>query len=298
MRAFALSLAILLVAARPSRACSVCGCDPAAGTLGIDRPSTQALRVGLEDRYLTKESGAGGDAESEREDRLLLRAQFAPINRLVLAAEVPFFVFKRHLNALGAQDDNANGLGDVALAARYEVLKVGMDARHVLALTGTLKAPSGANGRHLGDDAPDEHIQVGTGTWDGQLGLAYHYGLRPWTLFANATASVNGTNSRGFRYGNALFGTVGARRAFGDDGRFIASVETQVRSAGHDVRGDGSRDGDSGGQIVYGGASVAYALTENLLLRAIAQVPVVTALSGVQSEHPVVYAQLTYDFAL
>ena len=60
----------------PALACSICGCDPAAGTLGLDRPSASSLRLAIEDRYLAKESGTAGKAESEREDRLLLRAQF------------------------------------------------------------------------------------------------------------------------------------------------------------------------------------------------------------------------------
>ncbi|GAC1348219.1 MAG: hypothetical protein NVSMB23_28830 [Myxococcales bacterium] len=296
--AFCSSLLLLLAAVRPARACSVCGCDPAAGTLGVDRPSVRALRVGLEDRYLTKESGAGADAESERENRLLLRGQYAPLERLVFQLELPFYAWKRHLDAAGVQDDNAHGLGDLAVAARYELLRVGFEARHVLALTGSLKAPTGANGRRLPGQAPDEHLQLGSGSWDPQAGFTYLYGLRPWTLYANATARLNGTNARGFRYGHALFGTLGGRRAFGAEGRLIGSLEAQVRSAGKDVRGDGTRDDDSGGQVYYAAGSVAYALTNDLLLRALLQVPTVTALHGVQSEHPVGYVQLTYDFAL
>jgi hypothetical protein len=293
-----LLLPLFVLAVRPAQACSVCGCDPAAGTLGLDRPSPRALRVGLEDRYLFKESGAGADAESEREDRLLLRGQYAVLDRLVFQLELPFYAWKTHLDASGVQDDNAHGLGDVAVAARYELLREGFEARPDLALTGTLKGPPGANGRHLPGQVPDEHIQIGTGSWDQLAGLSYLYGLRPWTLFANATVRINGTNARGFRYGNALFGTLGARRAFGDAGRVIASLEAQVRSAGKDLRSDGTRDGDSGGQVYYAAGSIAYALTGDLLLRALLQVPTLTALHGVQSEHPVAYVQLTYDFAL
>jgi hypothetical protein len=55
--------------------------------------------------------------------------------------------------------------------------------------------------------------------------------------------------------------------------RNVASVWTQLRSAG-------------------------YAITDNLLIRGTLQVPVVTALHGVQGEHPVAYLALAYDFAL
>lgn len=297
MRAFfALSVALLL--SKPLLACSVCGCDPAAGTLGLDRPGTQSLRVAVEDRYLSKESGLGADAESEREDRLLLRTQFAPLERLVVQAELPWFVFKHHLNAAGEQDDNATGLGDVALAGRYELLRVGVEARHVIALTGQLKLPTGPNDRHLPGAGPDEHLQLGTGTFDQLAGVTYAYGMRPWTLYASANGRLNGTNSRGFHYGNALFATLGARRAFGETGRFVASLEAQGRSAAEDRFADGSRDGNSGGKILYATASAAYAVTDNLLLRLLAQVPTLTALDGVQSEHPVGYLTLSYDFSL
>src|SRR3954465_8882017 len=153
-------------------ACSVCGCDPAAGTLGFERPSTSSLRLAVEDRYLSKESGGGEDAESEREDRLLLRAQYSPIAPLVLQLEVPYFIFKNHLNAEGVRDDSATGLGDLTIGARYELPRVGLAAPHVAALTGTPNTPTGPNARHLPGDEPDEHIQLGTGSWDGLAGIS------------------------------------------------------------------------------------------------------------------------------
>ena len=118
--------ALAVVLALPALACSICGCDPAAGTLGLDRPSASSLRLAIEDRYLAKESGTGGEAESEREDRLLLRAQYSPLRPLVLQVEVPYFIFKNHLNSAGVRDDSATGLGDVTFGARYELLRVGL----------------------------------------------------------------------------------------------------------------------------------------------------------------------------
>jgi hypothetical protein len=279
-------------------ACSVCGCDPAAGTLGFDRPSASSLRVSLEDRYLQKESGTADDAESEKEDRLLGRVQYSPFAPLVLQVEVPYFIFKYHYDATGARDDNAQGLGDVTLGARYELLRVGLDAHHVVALTGVLKTPTGPNDRHLPGAEPDEHIQLGTGSWDGLVGASYLYGLRPWTLYVNATGRLNSANSRGFRYGDAVFGTLGARRSFLESGRLIASLEAQARYAGKDHLGDGSFDRDTGGFIGYAAGSVGYALTSDLLLRAFVQVPVIKDLNGVQGEHPVIYMNLAYDFGI
>ena len=290
--------ALAVVLALPALACSICGCDPAAGTLGLDRPSASSLRLAIEDRYLAKESGTGGEAELEREDRLLLRAQYSPLRPLVLQVEVPYFIFKNHLNSAGVRDDSATGLGDVTFGARYELLRVGLDARHVVALTGTVKAPTGPNARHLPNEEPDEHIQLGTGSWDGLAGISYLYGFQPFTLYANASTRLNTANGRGFRYGHAVFGTLGGRRAFLDSRRLLVSLEAQARYAGKDHFADGSTDPDTGGFIGYASGSVGYALTSDLLLRAVAQVPVIKDLNGVQGEHPVLYLNLAYDFGM
>src|SRR3954463_16476127 len=142
----------LLVSVNPALACSICGCDPAASTLGLDRPSNGSLRLAVEDRYLSKESGTGEEAEKERENRLVLRAQYAPFHSLVLQAEVPYYTWKAHYNADGINDDTAQGFGDASLGARFELFRSGIEARHVLSMLGTLKAPTGANNRILADD--------------------------------------------------------------------------------------------------------------------------------------------------
>ena len=291
-------LAVALLAIHPALACSICGCDPAASTLGLDRPSSGSLRFALEDRVLHKESGTGVEAERERENRILLRAQYAPIHSLVLQAEVPYFAMKRQLSALGV-DDTAQGFGDATVGARFELFRSGIEARHVLSLLGSLKMPTGANGRVVkGEDAPDEHAQLGTGSWDQTVGLSYTYGPRPWTLFANVQGRLNTANSRGFHYGHALFATAGARRAFLESRRLIGSLEAQIRTAGFDRSENGSVDPDSGGTVLYSTASLAYALTPDLLMRGIVQVPTATWLHGTQSEHAVAYVALSYDFEL
>jgi len=65
-----------LLVSKTSLACSVCGCDPSSGTLGLDRPSMRDARLAVEDRYLWKESGSVVDdtREGEREDLINLRA--------------------------------------------------------------------------------------------------------------------------------------------------------------------------------------------------------------------------------
>lgn len=305
--AFLLALSAAL-SAPPAHACSVCGCDPSSGTLGLDRPTQGDLRFALEDRYLQKESGTvdDGTLEGEREDRLDLRLQYSPpVPRLSFELEVPVYAWKSHLGLASTVDDTTRGLSDVVLTGRYEVLKLGgMVPRHVVALTGSLKAPTGSN-THLAtvdNNLFDEHKQIGTGTWDQLFGAFYTYGDFPLVAYAGLSVRLNGTNSRGNHYGNALFATVGARRSFLESKALYFALDAQVRNAGTDtVPVNGNQrayDPNSGGLVTYAVGTAGYALTQNLLVRATLQVPVYTALHGAQGEHPVAFVALAYDLTL
>ena len=290
--------------ARPGRA-RFCGCDPSSGTLGLDRPSQGDLRLGVEDRYLQKEAGTvdEGTREGEREDRLVLRMQYAPpVPRLSFQLEVPIYAWKAHYGLDSALDDTTRGLSDVALTARYEALKLGgLVPRHVIALTATVKAPTGDNSHLAPVDAGviDEHKQVGTGSWDGIAGAWYTYGDFPTVAYAGVSARVNGSNGRGTHYGNALFGTVGVRRTFLESQQLYLALDAQGRNAGKDtVPTMGGYDPNSGGFVEYLTATAGYQLTHALLLRGTVQVPVVTSLNGAQSEHPVAFLALAYDLTL
>jgi hypothetical protein len=304
MRFLALVLASLI--SKPLLACSVCGCDPSGGTLGLERPSSGDLRLAVEDRYLQKESGSVDDQtrEGEREDRIGLRFQYSPpVPRLSFQVDVPFYAWKAHYGVSGSQDDTNQGLSDLALSARYELLHFGGAVpRHVVSLTGTLKTPTGSNSHLAAVDngVPDEHKQIGTGTWDEMLGVWYSYGDFPTVVYAGASARINGTNGRGNHYGNALFGTVGVRRSFLESKHLFFALDAQGRNAGKDTVPTAPRsfDPNSGGFIAYATGTAGYAITVNLLARATVQIPVVTALNGVQSEHPVAYLALAWDFTL
>ncbi len=304
MRLCALAFVPLLLLSLPSRACSICGCDPSSGTLGLDRPSEGDLRLGIEDRYLQKEAGTvdEGTREGEREDRVNLRLQYAPpIPRLSFQLEVPIYAWKAHYGLDGGLDDTSRGLSDVLLTGRYEVLRAGgLVPRHVLALTATLKAPTGGNSHIAAVDAGgiDEHKQLGTGSWDGLAGAFYTYGDFPTVAYAGVTGRLNGSNSRGNHYGNALFGIVGARRTFLESQQLYLALDAQARDAGKDTMPGGMYDPNSGGFVGYLAGTAGYAITHDLLVRAIVQVPVVTALNGAQSEHPVAFLDLAWDVSL
>jgi hypothetical protein len=297
-----LVLAFSLVISRGSKACSICGCDPSGGTLGLDRPSPGDLRLGIEDRYLQKESGLNEEHEGEREDRINLRIGYAPpIPRLSFQLDVPIYAWKAHYGATDQLDDTSHGLSDLLLTVRYEVLKLGgLVPRHTVAVTGAIKAPTGDD-THLAlvdQGVIDEHKQIGTGSWDWLGGVWYTFGDFPTVAYAGVNGRVNGSNSRGNHYGNALFGTIGVRRTFLESEALYLALDAQGRNAGKDTTPQGSYDENSGGFVGYLTATAGYALTHELLVRATLQVPVVTALNGAQTEHPVGFVGLAWDVSL
>jgi hypothetical protein len=301
MRIFALVVVVALsLVSSPVFACSVCGCDPSGGNLALDRPTESEVRFSVEDRYLAKESGDGDEHEGEKEDRINLRFQYAPpIPRLSLQLDVPIYAWKAHFGADGVQDDTNQGLSDIALTARYELLHID-GYRHVFSLLGTLKAPTGVNDHLAAVDGGviDEHKQIGTGTWDEFVGLSYTFGDFPTVAYAQINARVNGTNGRGNHYGNALLGLVGVRRTILESKKLYFALDAQGRNAGKDTTPDAVYDDNSGGFVGYGVGTVGFAFTNNLLARFVLQVPVVKQLNGVQDEHPVYFLALAYDLPM
>jgi hypothetical protein len=301
MRALALVVTVVLfLVSSPVLACSVCGCDPTGGNLSLDRPTESELRFSVEDRYLAKESGAGDEHEGEKEDRINLRFQYSPpIPRLSFQLDVPLYAWKAHYGADTLQDDTTQGLSDISLTARYELLHLD-GFRHVFALLGGIKAPTGAN-NHLAPvdgDTIDEHKQIGTGTWDETVGLSYTFGDFPTVAYASVAARFNGTNARQNHYGNAFFGVVGVRRTILESKRLYFAIDAQGRNAGKDTTPDLVYDENSGGFVGYGVGTVGFAFTNNLLARFVLQVPVVKQLNGVQDEHPVYFLALAYDLPM
>jgi len=72
-------------------ACSVCGCDPPQGRWGWTGRSRTPYGLPSRTGFFTKESGAGDAAESEREDRALLRLQYAVLPDLIVQGELPVY---------------------------------------------------------------------------------------------------------------------------------------------------------------------------------------------------------------
>ena len=106
--------------------------------------------------------------------------------------------------------------------------------------------------------------------WAGELFMT---GLR---------GRLNGSNGRGFHYGDVIFYDVGYVRPVSRE--TAAVLEFNGRIADKDRTEDGGRDPNSGGHIGYVSVSVRHGLKGGFGLIATYQIPVWRQLDGSQNE--------------
>src|SRR5205814_2699204 len=126
----------------------------------------------------------------------------------------------------------------------------------------------------------EQHLQVGTGSTDfiGGIELTLE-GRGPGEMWIGGLRGrVNGSNGRGFQYGNVIFYDVGYVHPVGREG--AAVLEFNGRIADKDRMEDGSDDPSSGGHLGYLSLSYRHGLKGNMGIIATVQVPVWKQLNG------------------
>jgi hypothetical protein len=245
-------LATALAAARPARACSICGCgDP---LLAASDPAAinGGLRLELSTEYLRID--AGTDGRPGYTDHLSqwsyeLNAVYRPVEELSLTATVPF-LWKDIRTVGGGTSVTASsltGLGDVELAARYALwTSVSFGARRVqeLAVSAGSSLPTGNHDARSSDGTlVDPHGQLGTGGWGPFAGMHYRLEVGDWMGYASLsyrlrTEATYSDHSK-YKFGDAvLWSTHGQYRPIqrlaldlGLDGR-VAKADRSVDAEG------------------------------------------------------------------
>jgi hypothetical protein len=270
-----------------AHACSVCiahALGAALHGLGAQTLAHRSWVVGV--NYTTfQKSNAGDDPgtfENEEFHQVSLEALYGLTDWFNLRVSVPFI--DKTVKLTGMPDENASGLGDIVLGGIYQ-LKPRVKDRFLTAFTLDLKLPTGNNGRRdsIGD-LKEQHLQVGSGSTDVIAGIQLtREGVHPGSLWlANLRGRVNGTNGRGFHYGDVIFYDVGYVHPVGING--AAVVEFNGRIADKDKNEDGSIDGNSGGHLGYVSLSFRQGFKQGLGVIASMQVPVWKQLNGTQEE--------------
>lgn len=304
--------ALFLVFAAPApraSACSICRCgDPAFNALGPALYSPGQFRLALDWERFDKENGVsepglaeivGRDAEVE--NRFTLSAAYSIGERLTLVGRLPYSV--RHLTSGGAEGEattKTRDLSDPDFTALFRVwasdAAPGLGRRVSLSLVAGVKTPWGRNDLAENGQRLDEHAQPGTGATDSYGGLSLVVLVDPRSsIFASFLYRRTGANGHGYRYGRATTANLAYERRLG---RVVdAVVEANWRHAEQDaVDGDGTRDSNTGGDVVYLTPRLVLDLGGGILARAGVQIPVVRSLYGDQTERANVNAGLTMLF--
>lgn len=183
----------LLAASAPASAsaCATCGCgDPTFTVMGTEAPFAGRLRLAVRTQYRWDAIGEPGvDRAEVHEAQLVVGASWAPLDRLVLSAEMPILL--RHVRWASLAHATVVGPGELELRARWIVLRDRpLAAQHLLGAHTGVKLPTapdqiGADGQRLPVEA-----QTGTGTVDPILGLFYSHFADPFSLFVSASVSI------------------------------------------------------------------------------------------------------------
>lgn len=309
----------LLAWPRVASSCSICRCgDPAFNALGLNIYEPNSFRIAVDWSRFDKAQGLaeGGvtGTESVVENRFTATLSYSPSETLTLIAQLPYATRRLIVEAEeasaeamftlheeGPERSNSHGLADPEVYALIRLwaspFGSGLGRRAWVGLQLGVKTSWGENDLTRDGERLDEHLQPGTGSTDWVVGTAAVYVVDPASsLFGSVEYRRTGSNDHGYRYGRAFLGNFGFERRLGG---FVDSVlEVNYRHAGKDrVDSGGELDPNTGGSVVYVTPRVVLTLSDRLVARLSAQVPVATRLNGVQTERTVWAAGLTYVFA-
>ena len=304
----ALLLAGMALAPR-AFACSICRCgDSTFNALGAAIYTPGKFRLALDWDHFDKENGVsdagsteitGRDAEVE--NRFTLGVAYSFGESLTLVGRLPFSV--RRLTSTdesGETTTKTNGLSDPELTALFRVwaspFRPGLGQRAWVSLVAGVKTPWGRNNLSGNGERLDEHAQSGTGATDFYGGLSAVVQLDPESsFFASFQYRRTGTNDFEYQYGRTATANFAYEHKLGS--AVDAVIEANWRHAEQDrIDGDGNRDPNTGGDLVYLTPRVIVDLGGGFLGRVGVQIPVVKGLYGDQTERANVNVGLTVLF--
>ncbi|WP_348673876.1 hypothetical protein [uncultured Abyssibacter sp.] len=291
----AVSVGLLAAVAAPQAvlACSTCKCgDPTITLMGQEKGFSGRLRLGVDALWRTETQGAGANRSETEETRYTLGAAYSFGERLTAAVQLPFV--DKTLTQSNLDRQSASGLGDVDLSARYRLWKQGpMSGRRLAGVSLGLRLPTAETVRD-GSGAPlDIDVQPDAGAPAGRFGGWYAWHRFPWFATASLQAYLFGDGEQGFEPGHAVVGSLLSQYALTPKFALVGSLDGRHAQRN---RFDGESDPDSGGTLVLASAGIALRATEELVIRALGQWPVIDALYGEQTQDPSIRVGLAYDF--
>ena len=309
-------LSLLVAAAPPARACSMCRCgDPTFNALGTDVYVDGKLRVAFDWERFDKDQGVPEERESMVEDRFTTALSYTFGDRVTAVARIPYSSREqsspgepevteaavKHADH-GASSSLRERTSDLADPELYALVRLwsssfagGLGRRAWVSALGGVKTDWGRNDLRQGGERLDEHLQPGTGSTDVFGGLSGFYLLsHTSSVFGSVQIRRAGRNDFGYRYGDVRMASVGIERKLTET--FDGVVALDFRDAGRDLAGEEGHDPNTGGRVLYVSPRLSRDFGRGLVGRLAVQVPVVRDLNGTQKERTVVKVGLTWLF--
>jgi len=280
-----------LAAARPARACSVCGCgDP---MLAITEAAGMGgdLQLGVQGEALTMTAGsdeAPGVLDRLSQQTVRAIAAYSPGDYWNLSLQIPI-VHKRLVSddaGVTTVTSDLTGLGDVELGARvfvFDAARLAERRRDTVAVSVGTSLPTGASDTSEGGVRIDQHGQLGTGAFGPYVGLLYRVRKDPFGAYLTATVRYRTENSYNYRFGWAVLWAAEGQYEPTDWAGVALAIEGR-RAAADTAAGE--TVGSTGGTVVAVSPSAHVRLLDVLWLGARVQVPAVVSLYGQQKVGP------------
>jgi hypothetical protein len=274
-------------------ACATCSCgDPTLTSMGTEQPFAGRLRLATQVRAWSQTTGQEAvDALSLRELRMDVSVAYAPLPWLFLSATLPLQT--RTVQDVSLARETAWGLGDMEVGAKAFVFRDRDFSPDNLfgVLVGTRLPTSptqrDATGRPLSLDA-----QLGTGSVDPFLGVAWTGFRADWSFVASATGYLPTRGREGFRAGASLLTTLAAQ--FQPSPRWALRLAVDSRLEGYSDT-LGVKDPVGSGFVAFLSPDVLLSPTTDVVVQLGVRVPVLNRLRGNVHQTPILQASIAYD---
>jgi hypothetical protein len=286
---------VALAARAPSaRACAACNCgDPTLTAAGIEQPYRNRVRAGIEERYMSRDQGAGLVGETTQLLRSTLFGLWTPHPRITISLVLPWIT--DWVTPATGPRQLINGLGDLELSGRVLLFRDRTFAAHHLlwALAG-LKLPTGPRLRDDGGFPYADDDQPGSGSWDPFAGLTYAwFSGALWSAFANVGYRQTTKGFHDYRRGSVLIWNATAQAQPWTWGAFQLGLDGTWTQA--DTLGNGAAMPNTGGTVIRLAPAFVAAPRVDLTLRVALLIPTYQNWYGVQNEGVQVSFSLVYD---
>jgi hypothetical protein len=291
----ALTLALLSIAApAPALACAACACGvPSLTTTGQEVPFAGRLRFSSLVRAwgLTEEEATPGERRL-RELRLDLGVAYSPTAWLTLGASLPLQA--RELSDTGLAHQRALSPGDAELSARAVVWRDrAFGPRHLLSVLAGVKLPTAPLVRDAAGVPLELDAQVGTGSVDPLLGVAYTGFHGPLSVSASATGRLPTSGRDGYRGPPALLVGLGAQLQL-PSSPWALRLGTDAQLAGEGST-SGARDASVRGLVAFVSPDVLFSPARDVLLALGLRLPVLHLTEEPVRFSPVLTLSLAVD---